>query len=100
VLELPDGPALRDDLVNAVKGGGEHPQKKAEQDNDPEVDIRTFQLEEIEVQLDFDDPVEHLQVFDDEDDTQENNGSSEDYFNETHVGSSSGKARNCGARRS
>jgi hypothetical protein len=43
VPELPDGLALHDYFVDAVKGGGEHPQKKAEQDDDPEVNVRAFQ---------------------------------------------------------
>ena len=67
------------------KAGGEDPEKKAEQDENPEMDVGALEGDEVEVQLEAHRMLQDLQVFDDEDDTQEDDNGGEDYFNETHV---------------
>ena len=61
------------------------PRKKAEQDENPEIDLGTLEGGEVEVQLEAHRMLQHFQVFDDKDDTQEDDNGREDYFNETHV---------------
>ena len=61
------------------------PRKKENEDEDPEIDVGGLEGDEVEVQLEAHRLLQHFQVFDDKDDTQEDDNGREDYFNETHV---------------
>src|SRR5208337_4847231 len=71
VLELADGLTLDDDLVNAVKSGGEDPQEEAEQDHYPEGHLGGFHLDQMENQFQGHRLPQYLQVLDNKDEGQE-----------------------------
>ena len=83
--KLANGLTLLEELVYAVEGSGEDPQKEAEQNDDPEMDVGALEGGKVEVQLDAHRLLQRLEIFDDEDDTQKDDQGGDDYFNETHV---------------